>query len=58
VFGYYVGDKPPAQWAVKIGNLHRDKRALDSIAYTSFWTQLEEWMRVHKPELILKASTD
>jgi RNA pol II accessory factor, Cdc73 family, C-terminal len=58
VFGYYIGDRPPAQWAVQTGMLHRDRQALDSIAYSSFWTQLEEWMRVHKPELILKTTTD
>lgn len=52
VFGYYIGDDPPVQWAIKRGQLQRDKRGLDSITYTSFWTQLDEWMRVHKPELI------
>lgn len=55
VFGYYIGDAPPSQWAIKQGQLHREKRGLDSITYTSFWSQLDEWMRVHKPELIPKS---
>jgi parafibromin len=58
VYGYYVGmegDKIPPEvkgWAVKYAKLARDKRGLDQIANTLFWSGLDEWMRVHKPELL------
>ena len=57
-FGFYIGmegDKMPPElegWAVRKGKLNRDKRGLDSVTYASFWNGLDEWMSVHKPELL------
>jgi hypothetical protein len=58
VFGFYIGmegDKIPKElqgWSVTQTKLNRDKRSLDSVSYTSFWNALDEWMAIHKPELL------
>jgi hypothetical protein len=58
VFGYYIsleGDKIPPEvtnWAVKKSQLNRDKRGLDRVTYSSFWNELDEWMKVYKAELL------
>lgn len=49
------GDKVPkdvTQWAVKRATLNRDKRNLDPVTYHQFWNGLDEWMKVHKRELL------
>lgn len=57
-FGFYIcmeGDKIPTElsgWAVKQARLNRDKRGLDMITYASFWNGLDEWMAVHRSELL------
>ncbi|KAG7338260.1 RNA pol II accessory factor, Cdc73 family protein [Nitzschia inconspicua] len=57
-FGFYVGmegDKIPTElqgWSVKQARLNRDKRGLDSVTYASFWNGLDEWMTIHRPELL------
>lgn len=57
-FGFYVGmqsDPIPSEiktWNVKICHLNRDKRGLDSVTSASFWNGLDEWMAVHKPEML------
>lgn len=57
-FGFYVGmegDKVPADlegWSVQQAKLNRDKRGLDSVTYASFWNALDEWMTIHKPEML------
>jgi len=57
-FGFYVsmeGDRVPAEvgtWAVKQSKLNRDKRGLDTITFASFWNGLDEWMTVHRRELL------
>jgi parafibromin len=56
--GYFVsmeGDKIPSEisgWAVRQGKLNRDKRGLDSVTHAGFWNALEEFMAVHRPELL------
>jgi len=56
--GFYVGmegAKLPDElsgWAVKKAKLNRDKRGLDSVTYASFWNSLDEFMSVHRPELL------
>lgn len=58
VFGFYIGmegDKIPKElqgWSVTQTKLNRDKRGLDSVTYASFWNALDEWMAIHKPELL------
>lgn len=58
VFGFYVGiegDTLPTDlvgWAVSRSKLHRDKRGLDSVTHASFWNSLDEWIKIHKPELV------
>jgi parafibromin len=58
VYGFYVGmegDKLPADvqgWAVRKAVLNRDKRGLDSVTHASFWNGLDEFMKVHKAELL------
>uniref|UniRef100_A0A7S4ANR7 Cell division control protein 73 C-terminal domain-containing protein n=1 Tax=Pseudo-nitzschia australis TaxID=44445 RepID=A0A7S4ANR7_9STRA len=58
VFGFYVGmegDNIPKElqgWAVTQNKVSRDKRGMDSISYASFWNALDEWMAIHKPELL------
>mmetsp|Transcript_14257 Transcript_14257/g.35767 ORF Transcript_14257/g.35767 Transcript_14257/m.35767 type:complete len:449 (-) Transcript_14257:45-1391(-) len=58
VFGFYIGmegDKIPKElqgWSVTQSRLNRDKRGLDSVTYASFWNALDEWMAIHKPELL------
>ena len=57
-FGFYVGmegDKIPSElqkWAVVHAKLNRDKRGLDSVTYASFWNGLDEFMAIHKPEML------
>jgi parafibromin len=57
-YGFYIGmegDKLPADvegWAVRKGMLNRDKRGLDSVCYATFWNGLDEWMAIHKPEML------
>jgi parafibromin len=57
-FGFYVGmegDKIPSDlegWACQRGFVHRDKRGLDSVTHASFWNSLDEWMKIHRPELL------
>lgn len=59
-FGFYVGyegapvPKEILQWNVKLGYVHRDKRGLDSVTFSSFWNCLDEWIAVHKPEYLPK----
>jgi parafibromin len=58
VFGFYVsmeGANVPTdltQWAVKRATLNRDKRGMDSVTYASFWNGVDEFMSIHKPEMI------
>jgi len=62
VLGFYVGmegDNIPKEiqgWAVKQTKVSRDKRGLDSVTYASFWNALDEWMAIHKPELLPQSS--
>lgn len=57
-YGFYIGmegDKIQSDvegWAVRKGMLNRDKRGLDSVCYASFWNGLDEWMAIHKPEML------
>lgn len=57
-FGFYIGiegDKLPNDligWACQRGLLHRDKRGLDSVTHASFWNSLDEWVKIHRPELV------
>jgi len=57
-FGFYIGmegDKIPTElqgWSVTQSKLNRDKRGLDSVTYASFWNALDEWMAIHKPEML------
>ena len=63
VYGYFVsleGDKLPAEiagWAVHQSKLNRDKRGLDQVSHATFWNGLDEWMRVHKAELLPQSDT-
>jgi parafibromin len=63
VFGFYVGmegAKVPQElqgWSVVQQKLNRDKRGLDSVTYASFWNGLEEWMALHKSELLPQQET-
>ena len=53
--GSMEGDKVPAElagWSVRKSQLNRDKRGLDSVTFASFWNGLDEWMSVHKRELL------
>jgi parafibromin len=57
-YGFYIGmegDKIPTDlqgWSVKQCRLNRDKRGLDSVTYASFWNGLDEWMTIHRPEML------
>jgi len=57
-FGFYIGmegDKIPKDlqgWSVTQSKLNRDKRSLDSVTYACFWNALDEWMAIHKPEML------
>jgi len=57
-FGFFVsleGDKIPEDvqgWAVRRAKLNRDKRGLDSVSSAAFWNGLDEFMSVHKRELL------
>ena len=58
VFGFFVsleGDTIPDDakgWAVRHAKLNRDKRGLDSVTSVAFWNGLDEFMAVHKRELL------
>ena len=64
VFGFYIGmegdnvSKELLGWQVTRAKLNRDKRGLDSVAYASFWNALDNWMAIHKPELLPQAPTE
>ena len=57
-FGFYIGsegEKISADlegWSCKRAVLHRDKRGLDSVTHASFWNSLDEWIKIHRPELL------
>jgi parafibromin len=57
-FGFYVGiegAKVPTEvqgWSVNKQKVNRDKRGLDSVTYASFWNGLDEFMAIHKPEML------
>ena len=57
-FGYYIGmegSKVPAEvmgWSVAQAQLSRDKRGMDKVTHANFWNQLDEYMTVHKRELL------
>jgi len=59
-FGFYVGFEgaPIPQelsgWSVQKGYLSRDKRGLDGVVFAQFWNGLDEWMNIHKRELLSK----
>jgi len=59
-YGYFIGmegDRMPkdiSKWNVKTGKLNRDKRGMDSVTAASFWNGVDEWMALHKPELLPK----
>lgn len=56
-FGFHVyieGTPIPemlGNWNVKISKISRDKRGLDSVTHSQFWTNLEAWMKVNRPTL-------
>eukprot|EP00934_Nitzschia_sp_Nitz4_P004582 Nitzschia sp. Nitz4//scaffold44_size153857//113180//114655//NITZ4_002739-RA/size153857-processed-gene-0.164-mRNA-1//-1//CDS//3329552211//4572//frame0 len=58
VFGFYVGmegAKIPADlasWAVTQTKLNRDRRGLDSVTHAAFWNGVDEYMAIHKPEML------
>jgi len=57
-FGFYIGMdgekiSPDLEgWACQRGYVHRDKRGLDSVTHASFWNSLDQWVRIHRPELL------
>jgi parafibromin len=63
-FGFFVsleGDQLPGDvknWAVRHAKLNRDKRGLDSVSSAAFWNGLDEFMAVHKRELLPQASEE
>lgn len=63
VFGFYAGmegAKVPTDlqsWAVTQAKLNRDKRGLDSVTYASFWNGVDEFMAIHKPEMLPQPET-
>jgi parafibromin len=62
-FGFYVGMEgaklPPdlQGWSVVHGKLNRDKRGMDSVTHASFWNGLDEFMAIHKPEMLPQPET-
>ena len=58
VFGFYIGmdgAKVPTElqgWSVVQQKVNRDKRGLDSVTYASFWNGVDEFMAIHKPEML------
>lgn len=62
-FGFYVGmegAKIPAElpgWSVVQQKVNRDKRGLDSVTYASFWNGLDEFMAIHKAEMLPQDET-
>jgi parafibromin len=63
VYGFYIGmegDNVPAElqgWSVVRSKLNRDKRGLDSVTHASFWNGLDEFMAIHKPEMLPQEET-
>lgn len=57
-FGFFVGlEGAPVPnelrgWNVKTGQVSRDRRGSDNVCLASFWNGLEEFMAVHKRDLI------
>lgn len=57
-YGFFLtmeGDRIPQEvgsWKVRQAKLNRDKRGLDSVTFASFWNGLDEWMSVHRRELL------
>jgi len=62
-YGFFIsmeGDKLPPEvsgWRLKQAKLNRDKRGLDSVTFASFWNGLDEWMQIHKQELLPQAES-
>lgn len=63
-FGFFVileGDKIPDDvkgWSVRHAKLNRDKRGMDSMTSAAFWNGLDEFMSVHKRELLPQVAED
>jgi len=57
-FGFYIGmegEKVSTDlegWSCQRGFLHRDKRGMDSVTNAAFWNSLDQWMKIHRPELL------
>ncbi|GKZ00510.1 hypothetical protein MPSEU_001003400 [Mayamaea pseudoterrestris] len=57
-FGYYIGMEgskiPPdvMGWSATQAQLSRDKRGMDQKTHANFWNLLDEYMTVHKRELL------
>lgn len=57
-FGFYIGMEGEIisadleGWSCKRGILHRDKRGLDSVTNASFWNSVDDWVKIHRPELL------
>ena len=62
-FGFYAGfdgDKIPTElegWNVLKTKLSRDSRGLDRVTYATFWNALDEWMAIHKSEMLPQADS-
>lgn len=59
VKGYYFGiqenttiPKEVQGWNMQTILLARNNRSADGIAHAKFWNTLDEWMSIHKPELL------
>jgi hypothetical protein len=59
VKGYYFGmqeninvPKEVQGWNIQTILLARDNRSSDGVAHAKFWNTLDEWMAIHKPELL------
>jgi len=59
VQGYYFGiqdntsiPKEAKGWNMQTILLARNNRSADKIAHAKFWNTLDEWMSIHKPELL------
>eukprot|EP00339_Tiarina_fusa_P024071 CAMPEP_0117007104 /NCGR_PEP_ID=MMETSP0472-20121206/7096_1 /TAXON_ID=693140 ORGANISM="Tiarina fusus, Strain LIS" /NCGR_SAMPLE_ID=MMETSP0472 /ASSEMBLY_ACC=CAM_ASM_000603 /LENGTH=158 /DNA_ID=CAMNT_0004708763 /DNA_START=71 /DNA_END=547 /DNA_ORIENTATION=- len=63
VFGFYVGmeganvPKELQGWSVVQQKVNRDKRGMDSVTYASFWNGVDEFMSIHKPEMLPQPET-
>ena len=57
-YGFYIGSEGEKissdleGWSVTQTVLHRDKRGLASVTHASFWNGLDEWIKIHRPELL------